>query len=70
VLYFLVLIGTWVLIWDFGNTPMWEKFGIFYDECSSTWWANLGFINNFIPQRSSKMIDGCMVWSIFIAIEM
>ncbi|TNV70953.1 hypothetical protein FGO68_gene7297 [Halteria grandinella] len=76
-LYYSVLLTVWVLIWELNDAPLWSKFSIYLEECPQYWWANMGFINNFVhlsniqnDGASKQAFQGCMIWSSFVATDL
>ncbi|XP_014788954.2 nose resistant to fluoxetine protein 6 [Octopus bimaculoides] len=50
-----------------GHGPFWPPQGIEKDFCKNSWYYNLFYINNFMPNASKNM---CMGWSWYLANDM
>ncbi|XP_029656584.2 nose resistant to fluoxetine protein 6 [Octopus sinensis] len=50
-----------------GHGPFWPPQGLEKDFCKNSWYYNLFYINNFMPNASKNM---CMGWSWYLANDM
>lgn len=67
--YFLALSVLWQLLPHLGEGPFWPQVDTYVSRtsCDKYWWANLLFINNFVPKEYQ---DQCMGWSWYLANDM
>ncbi len=66
--YYFVFATGWSLVFWIGDGPLWSNYDSLFHECNLYWWANLGFINNFVP-ATHKDSQGCMLWGSYVAVE-
>ena len=64
--YIFVLFLTWGLIGYLADGPNWHTIDTMYDDCKDFWWANLMFLNNFIPELE---LSDCLSWTWYLALE-
>jgi len=50
--YALVLAVEIILVKYSGDGPMWSVIGFEQGSCTSVWWANLLYINNFVDLKN------------------
>lgn len=67
--YFLALSILWQVLPHMGNGPFWPQVDTYVSRtaCDKYWWANLLFINNFVPKEYENQ---CMGWSWYLANDM
>jgi len=64
--YIFIMFLTWGLVGYLADGPNWHTIDTMYDDCKDFWWANLMFINNFIPNLE---LSDCLSWTWYIALE-
>ena len=63
-LYYFVFLSSLTALWWLNAAPLWTTFEQLFTGCSEYWWANLAFVDNFVPAEAGKGFQGCMVWEI------
>jgi hypothetical protein len=62
-----VLFMTWGLLGYLADGPTWFTLDDLWDECNDYWWANLTFLNNFVPNLK---LSKCLSYTYYITLEM
>jgi len=57
----------WSFQEDLGSGPMWHKTSKTSEDCSSYWWANFLFVNNFLPRMSECLTSS---WFLSMTIQL
>jgi peptidoglycan/LPS O-acetylase OafA/YrhL len=66
-IYMFVLFMTWAYSRYIGDGPIFWTVDDMNNDCKRYWWANLLFINNFVPDWKS---EGCLGWAWYLANDM
>jgi hypothetical protein len=62
-LYYFVFFFGWYIISFLPNTAQGYIYETLYTNCDGFWWANLLFINNWVPAHLAQT-EGCFFWNL------
>jgi peptidoglycan/LPS O-acetylase OafA/YrhL len=66
--YMFALFLAWCYVKYLGDGPIFYNADGINPQCKDYWWANMLFINNFIPD--GKFVGGCFGWAWYLADDM
>lgn len=66
-LYMFIMCFFWSMQEYLGNGPLWYYASEFNKDCHKYWWANLLFVNNFVPDWKSTQ---CVPVAWYLAVDM